>query len=98
MASKWRVNEEGHIYYINTDLLSYVRDIDIRNIDVWILKGEVKHMTRQELMNECDSLQGNINRMMVTDDKEELYEMYCWAKARLETIYRENSKRIEDKE
>lgn len=60
-------------------------------------------MTRQELMNECDSLQGNINRMMVTDDKEELYEMYCWAKARLETIYRENSKRIklkqrEDKE
>lgn len=47
-------------------------------------------------MNECDMLQGNINRMMVTDSKEELYEMYYWANARLGTILRENRKRLED--
>lgn len=55
-------------------------------------------MTRQQLMNECDMLQGNVNRMMVTDSKEELYEMYYWASARLGTLLRENRKRIEDGE
>lgn len=45
MASKWRTNEEGHIYYINIDLLSYVRNIDIWNMDVWILGG---CMTKEE--------------------------------------------------
>lgn len=58
----------------------------------------VKMMTRQELMIECDMLQGNINRMMVTDNKEEMYEMYYWASARLGTLLRENRKRIELKQ
>lgn len=60
--------------------------------------AEVKKMDRQSLMIECDMLQGNINRMMVTDSKEELYEMYYWASARLGTLLRENRKRIELKQ
>ena len=51
----------------------------------------------KELMIECDMLQGNINRMMVTNSKEELYEMYYWASARLGTLLRQNRKRIESK-
>jgi hypothetical protein len=46
-------------------------------------------MTHKELMNEADMLQGNINRMMVTDDKDELLNMYTTALGRLEKIYRE---------
>lgn len=46
-------------------------------------------MTHKELMNEADMLQGNINRMMVTDDKNELINMYSFALRRLEKIYRE---------
>ena len=51
-------------------------------------------MTPQELKNECDMLQGNINRMMVTESRAELYEMYYWASARLATLLRENRKKI----
>lgn len=47
-------------------------------------------MTHKELMNEADMLQGNINRMMVTDDKNELINMYSFALRRLEKIYRES--------
>lgn len=46
-------------------------------------------MTHKELMNEADMLKGNINRMMVTDDKNELLNMYSFALRRLEKIYRE---------
>lgn len=46
-------------------------------------------MTRQELMNEADMLQGNINRMMVTDDRTELANMYYFALERIARIYRE---------
>lgn len=46
-------------------------------------------MTRQELMNEADMLQGNINRMMVTDDITELANMYYSALQRISRIYRE---------
>jgi len=46
-------------------------------------------MTHKELMNEAEMLQGNINRMMVTDDKNELINMYSFALRRLEKIYRE---------
>ena len=58
-------------------------------------QGEKKmSMTQQELMNECDMLQGNINRMMVTDDHEELLTMFAYAHKRLGEIYWENKKRI----
>lgn len=46
-----------------------------------------KGMTHQELLNESDMLEGNINRMMVTDDIKELREMYDWACKRLAKIY-----------
>ena len=46
-------------------------------------------MTHEELMDEADMLKGNINRMMVTDDKNELINMYSFALRRLEKIYRE---------
>lgn len=51
-------------------------------------------MTRQQLMNECDMLRGNINRMMVTDDHEELLTMFAYAHKRLGDIYWQNKKRI----
>ena len=43
-------------------------------------------MTRKELMNERDMLQGNINRMVVTDDPKELREMFSYACDRLYRI------------
>lgn len=46
-------------------------------------------MTHEELMDEADMLKGNINRMMVTDDKNELMNMYSFALRRLEKIYKE---------
>ena len=52
-------------------------------------------MTRQQLMNECDMLQGNINRMMVTDDAEELLRMFAFAHKRLGNIFWENQIRIQ---
>lgn len=52
-------------------------------------------MTRQQLMNECDMLQGNINRMMVTDDAEELLRMFAFAHKRLGDIFWENQIRIQ---
>ena len=52
-------------------------------------------MTRQQLMNECDMLQGNINRMMVTDDEAELLRMFAFAHKRLGNIFWENQIRIQ---
>lgn len=52
-----------------------------------LLRGD--GMTHKELIQEADMLQGNINRMMVTDDKNELMNMYSFALRRLEKIYRE---------
>lgn len=51
-------------------------------------------MTRQELMNECDMLKGNINRMMVTDDVKELRSMYDWACKRLSRIQNERYQKL----
>lgn len=48
-------------------------------------------MTKKELMGEAEMLQGNINRMMVTDDKSELLRMYAFALERLGLIYRERT-------
>ena len=52
-------------------------------------------MTQQELMNECDMLQGNINRMMVTDDAEELLRMFAFAHKHLGNIFWGNQIRIQ---
>jgi hypothetical protein len=49
---------------------------------------------RKQLMIECDMLQGNINRMMVTDNHEELLTMFAYAHHRLDNIYWQNKKRI----
>jgi len=45
-------------------------------------------MTHKELMDEADMLKGNINRMMVTDDKDELLNTYSTALGRLEKIFK----------
>lgn len=49
---------------------------------------------RKDLMIECDMLQGNINRMMVTHDHEELLTMFASAHKRLGDIFWKNKKRI----
>jgi hypothetical protein len=51
-------------------------------------------MNRRQLNNEKDMLQGNINRMCVTDSKDELMHMYAWANIRINEIFRENRDRI----
>lgn len=54
-------------------------------------------MNYQEMHNEKDMLEGNINRMFVTDNIDELCNMYMFAKERLDTLFRENCKRIIEK-
>lgn len=49
---------------------------------------------RKQLMIECDMLQGNINRMMVTGNHEELLTMFAYAHHRLDNLYWKNKKRI----
>ena len=44
---------------------------------------------------EIDMLRGNINRMCVTDDYEELYDMAIWAIRRICTLHDLNKKRLE---
>lgn len=55
-------------------------------------------MNRQELEIEIDMLQGNINRMCVTDDDAELASMQQWAKRRIDQIYLYNHQRLREKE
>ena len=55
-----------------------------------------KEKERKDLMNECDMLQGNINRMMVTNNHEELLTMFAYAHKRLGEIYWGNKKRINE--
>lgn len=43
-----------------------------------------------------DMLEGNLNRMSVTDDMEELEDMYSFAKKRIEKIYTINKERLEE--
>lgn len=50
---------------------------------------------RKSLMIECDMLQGNINRMMVTDSEEELLRMFAFAHKRLGNIFWNNQIRIQ---
>lgn len=51
----------------------------------------------QRLMNECDMLEGNINRMMVTASERELEKMYIVALNRLNKIFDGNKERIKGK-
>lgn len=44
-------------------------------------------MDKEEIYNMHDMLKGNINRMFLTDDLDELLIMYAFAKFRLEQIY-----------
>ena len=53
-------------------------------------------MTDHKLMEECDLLKGNINRIMVIDDIKEIREMYNWACKRLDSIYIERVNRLLD--
>lgn len=55
-------------------------------------------MTNQELRNERDMLNGNLNRMMITDDFAELRSMYAFARDRLENIYNARMARFEEEE
>lgn len=55
-------------------------------------------MTYKELMNECDMLEGNINRMIVTNDKKELRQMYEWAERRLQKIHKARFAELDDAE
>lgn len=48
----------------------------------------------KDLMIECDMLRGNINRMMVTHNHEELLTMFAYAHKRLGDIFWKNKKRI----
>jgi hypothetical protein len=48
-------------------------------------------MTKKELIGEAEMLKGNINRMMVTDDKSELLRMYAFVLERLGLIYKERA-------
>lgn len=51
----------------------------------------------QRLMNECDMLEGNINRIMVTSSERELEKMYIVALNRLNKIFEGNKERIKGK-
>lgn len=53
------------------------------------------NMTRQEAFNESDLLEGEINRMFVSDDEKEILRMYRFACKRLERIYLYNLDRID---
>ena len=55
-------------------------------------------MTRNELYLECDLLKGNINRMCVTDNFEELDKMELVAIERIRRIFDYNFKRLSEKE
>ena len=54
------------------------------------------HKEFQRLMNECDMLNGNINRMMVTNDKKELRQMYEYAEMRLQKIHKARFAELDD--
>lgn len=51
---------------------------------------------RQRIENECDMLKGNINRMCVTDDIEELYKQSDFARHRILKIEKLAKSRFAD--
>ena len=50
--------------------------------------GCEQKMTHQDLINECNMLQGNVNRMMVTKDIRELVRIHEFAEMRLQKIHK----------
>ena len=54
----------------------------------------LSELGRKEIDNQIDMLKGNINRMCVTDDVDELNSMYDYAKKRLEIILLANVERL----
>ena len=64
--------------------------------DLYHYLKETNKMTDQELMNEYDMLIGNINRMMITREGNELYTMYKFAGKRLLQIYLSRFKEIRE--
>lgn len=56
------------------------------------------NMTKTEAYNESDLLEGEINRMFVSDNRQEVLHMYNFARKRLERIYLYNLDRIDQKE
>lgn len=57
-----------------------------------------EEILREEILTESDMLEGNINRMFVTDNPKELVYMYEFSKKRLERIYQYNYARLQSKE
>lgn len=51
-------------------------------------------MNKQEAHNEVESLRGNINRMFVTNDKDEFERMALFARKRLDRIIEYNTCRL----
>lgn len=51
---------------------------------------------RKEIDYQYDMLIGNINRICVTRDREELEDMYDFAKKRLDDIYKYSVERLEE--
>lgn len=49
---------------------------------------------REEMLGEVDMLRGNINRICVSDDVEEISQMYHFALTRLEEIMKYNVRRV----
>lgn len=49
----------------------------------------------QKAQNNCDMLNGTVNRMFVTDDKDELPRLYEGAKYYLDRIYEYGKARME---
>lgn len=56
------------------------------------------NMTEQEFEDEKDMLRGNLNRMCVSHDRQEVLHMYNFARKRLERIYMYNLDRIDQTE
>lgn len=48
----------------------------------------IDEQTYNELKNEIDMLQGNINRMMISDDIKEIANMYYFATRRLSNVFK----------
>ena len=48
------------------------------------------------IRNQADMLEGNINRIFVTDELEELERMYHFAQLRLDEIYEFHKDRLEN--
>lgn len=56
----------------------------------------MKMNRKQKQDSQIDMLQGNINRMCVTDSRDELRSMYAWANIRLNEIFRLNEERLKE--